>query len=194
MTKPDRFNRAGPKFPQPPKLPAVPRHSVPTRGGVSFRPLAGPDIAIPLGSDADEEREQFYLHWRDTGEYEGVQYSANGSLPEFVTLQYLVDKRKQQPGIDFQYQSDFAGGRTQFGGFVLDFYFPIRAEAWRIQGNFFHQLQAADRARDKIGRLLLTDRGLKVLDLWEDDLLTRPDFVLDLAWYQSGESQYRKEP
>lgn len=188
----NRFNRAGPQFPQMPKMPAVPKKPVIAVGGVQFRPLAGPSIPIPDSSDFDAQRQALYLQWRQTGEYEGFIFSNNGSLPEFITLQYLMDRRKQVPDLDFQYQSNFGGGRTSFGGFVLDFYFPQRMEAWRVQGNFFHQLQSADRARDKIARMLLSDRGLKVIDLWEDDLLTRPDFVLDLAWFQSMESQYRK--
>ena len=68
----------------------------------------------------------------------------------------------------------------------MDFFFPVRREAWRIQGERFHLLRAKDRAKDSISRVIISSRGLKVIDLWERDLLARPDFVLNLAWERSA--------
>ncbi|MCH8065869.1 MAG: hypothetical protein IIC90_08610 [Chloroflexi bacterium] len=80
------------------------------------------------------------------------------------------------------YQHPLLGGRTEFGGFVLDFLFPFRSAGWRVLGKRFHLLQPEDRARDSIARALLEDRGIEVIDLWDDDLITRADFVLEAAW------------
>ena len=160
-----------------PGVPGVPfRRRAFERSGRSISPFAGPKIPIPDGGD--ELFEGLYLEWRAV---------YNGSKPEFITFQYLVERRKQEVNIDFLFQYPLLGGRTRFGGFILDFFFPIRREAWRVQGERFHRLLAKDRAKDAIARVILAQRGLTVLDLWESDLLTRPDFVLDLAWERSGQ-------
>jgi hypothetical protein len=106
----------------------------------------------------------------------------NGSLPEFIVWEWLVNKKKQRPGIDFIYQHPIFGGRTAFGGFVLDYFFPLQKMGWRVQGLRWHDTNPDDRARDQLAKMLLTSRGILVVDLYEDDLLMRPDLALNLAW------------
>ena len=159
-----------------PRVPAVPlRERAFEVQGRELRPLAGPEIPIPGNQDDDL-----------LAEFEEWRLGTNGSLPEYITWKFLVEQKKQRPGMDFVFQWPLLGGRTRFGGFILDYYFPLRGEGWRVQGERFHREKPADRAKDALSKVILTKRGLKVIDLWEDDLLTRPDFVLNLAWEQSA--------
>lgn len=161
-----------PQFPAAPEVPSAPfperRFQV---GGLEIRPLAGPDIPIPANEDEDLLRRYAAWHAR-----------TNGSLPEYIVYEFLVFKKKLIEGIDFHFQHPLLGGRTEFGGFVLDFFFPLRSAGWRVMGERYHLLQAEDRARDLIAKGILEGRGIQVIDLFETDLLTRPEFVLRLAW------------
>ena len=161
-----------PVFPSAPELPTTP---LPGRRfqvqGLEIRPLSGPSIDIPRTEDEDFLRRFDVWHARTAG-----------SLPEYIVWEFLVFKKKQIEGLDFIYQHPLIGGRTEFGGFVLDFFLPLRSAGWRILGRRFHLLQPEDRARDIISRALLEGRAIQVIDIWDDDLLTRSDFVLNLAW------------
>lgn len=162
-----------PQFPDAPEVPPSPleerRFST---GGLELRPLAGPDIPIPKTEDEDFIRR--YNAW--------VSRVGQGSIPEYIVWEFLVYIKKQIENVDFVFQSPLFGGRTELGGFVLDYYFPLKETGWRIQGERFHLLFAQDRARDILSRALLEGRGIRVLDLYEDDLLTRAAFTLNAAW------------
>src|SRR3990167_11221196 len=161
--------------PTPRQAPRVPEPPLSGRrfevGGRELRPLAGPEIPIP--PEQDEDFLARYEVWRS--------FTA-GSLPEYIVWEFLIFRKKQVPGLDFVYQSPLLGGRTEFGGFILDFYFPLRSAGWRVQGKFYHFLTPGDRARDTISRAIFEGRGIQIIDLWDDDLLTRPIFVLEAAW------------
>lgn len=163
-----------PRAPIAPDFPATPfphrRVEVPGTE-LEIRPLAGPEIEIPSNEDEDFLRRFDAWHAR-----------TNGSLVEFIVYEFLVFKKKQVEGLDFHFQHPLHGGRTEFGGFVLDFFFPQRSAGWRVMGERYHLLQAEDRARDLIAKTILEGRRIQVIDLWENDLLTRPDLVLRLAW------------
>ena len=167
---------------QAPRIPAVPlRRRAFERAGRELRPLSGPDIPIP--GDQDEDKLQRYQSWRAT---------FNGSIPEFIVWEFLTLRKKLVNGVDFVFQHPLLGGRTRFGGFILDFFFPLRNEGWRIQGERFHLLTPESRARDRVSRIILENRGIRIIDLFETDLLTRPEFVLALAFDRSVEVQTRK--
>lgn len=166
-----------PGLPQVPRLPQVPEV---TRGLGGRRVLQQPKI--PLSAENDENLIARFNAWRAV---------VNGSLPEFITWEFLTLQKKQVPDVDFFFQHPLFGGRTQFGGFILDFFFVSRREGWRIQGERFHLLKPVDRARDIIARSKLMSKNIKVLDLWETDLLTRAQFVLNLAWDSSAEVKSR---
>ena len=161
-----------PQFPSPPELPKTP---FPGRRfeieGLEIRPLSGPAIDIPKTEDEDFLRR-----------FDGWHALTNGSLPEYIVYEFLVFKKKQIPGVDFIFQHPLLGGRTLFGGFVLDFFLTLRQAGWRVLGTRFHLLQAQDRARDLIARSMIEQRGIQVIDLWDDDLLERAEYVLNLAW------------
>jgi hypothetical protein len=118
-------------------------------------------------------------------EVDNAEYAAwgmRGTKPEFIVWKYLVRNKHLKPDVDFSFQSSMFGGRRIFGGMVLDFYIPALNMAWRVQGEEFHLLLTKDRVHDKITRIQLEQRGMVVVDLWVRDLLSRPLYVLDLAW------------
>ncbi len=158
-----------------PRAPGIPKTPYASRrfgvAGREIRPLSGPEIEIPANEDEDFLRR--YTVW---------EAQTAGSLPEYITWEWLVFKKRLQPGLDFVYQDPIFGGRSEFGGFLLDFFFPSQSMGWRIQGERYHLREARSRALDIISKELLVGRGIEIIDLWESDLLTRPNFVLDLAW------------
>jgi len=161
-----------PVFPTSPELPNVPFADRRFRvGNLEIRPFAGPDIPIPKTEDEDFLRR-----------FAAAHAALNFSLPEYIVYEFLVFKKKQISGLDFQYQNPVLGGRTAFGGFVVDFFFPLRLAAWNVQGNFYHLLKTEDRARDFIVEQILESRGIQFILLYEDDLIQRADYVLELAW------------
>jgi very-short-patch-repair endonuclease len=149
--------------------------------GRELRPFAGPEI--PLPPDQDQEL---------LARFEGWRAVTAGSLIEFIVWEWLVNKKRQVPGVDFVYGWAIFGGRTQFGGYVLDFLFPLQKMGWRIQGLRWHRTNPDDRARDQIAAQLLESRGIKVVDLWEDSILTRTEFTLQKAWQGESVDQWRR--
>ncbi len=106
------------------------------RDGITLQPLV-PEIENP------DEQEAAFLE-----RFEAWRAGTNGSLPEFVVWEFLTITKNQLPGFDFVFQHPVLGGRTRFGGFILDYFFQMRMEGWRIQGERFHLEKPRDRARD----------------------------------------------
>jgi hypothetical protein len=143
--------------------------------GRELTPLAGSEIPIP--PDQEEDFLARYEQWRAI---------YNGSIPEYIVFDWLVTQKKQRVQADFVFQHPMFGGRTRYGGFILDFYFPKRREGWRVQGERWHLEKPESRARDAIAKVMLMQQGIRIVDLWEDDLLSRPEYVLNLAWERSA--------
>ena len=155
-----------------------PSHTAP--GKPTAPRLSEQEIALPTFGEEfpiEEEQDIAFLE-----RFEGWSSTTGGSLPEFICWEFLTIEKRQIPGEDFIFQHPVLGGRTRFGGFILDFFFNMRQEGWRINGERFHLTKPEDRARDQIARTQLSARGLNIIDLWEDDLIVRGDFVLNLAW------------
>ena len=161
--------------------PLVAARKPPTPGAdPSEGELAGP--ALPIQAEQEEAFLSRYEMWKST---------YNGSLPEFIVWEFLTIDKKQRPQVDFVFQYPLFGGRTRFGGYVLDFFLIQRREGWNVLGERFHLQTAQDRARVSIMRVQLTSLGMNLIELWEDDLITRPDFVLNLAWDRSVDVKSR---
>ena len=155
-----------------PRRPATPgREGTFTREDRELRPLAESEFPIP------PEQDEALLR-----RFEGWKSQFNGSLPEFIVFEFLTIEKKQVSGVDFIYQYSIFGGRTRFGGYILDYYLPLRLEGWRVMGERFHLEQPDDRARDAIQKAQLSGQRIRTIDLWEDDLMSRRDLVLNLAW------------
>lgn len=125
----------------------------------------------------DENREEF-LAWK-------LRYG--GSFPEFLVFQEL-EKRRYQPGIDFDYQASFFGGRNKLGGAVIDFYLPDGDIAGRVQGVYFHYRTIEQKSFDTIQRLLLEQSGTTVVDMLEDEIIQSVSLVVGL-FIQGRETQ-----
>lgn len=174
-----RRPRLGPKL-KPKTFPTVLSRAIPK---VDLKPLGR------LATE-DERREERWRAWQQSPDAAG---KGSASMMEFMVWEFLVYKKRQIEGEDFIYQYPLLGGRTQFGGFVADFYFPLRQEVWNPAGLQFHWVDAQHRARDTLAKKILAGRGVKLIYLYEDDMLQRPDYVLNLAWEQSSEVPGRQQ-
>ena len=95
-----------------------------------------------------------------------------GSGPEYLCWQALLSLGLC-PGIDFQYQSQLAGGRVDKGGRVIDFLiFNPPDIAINVQGLFYHyEKGSAVRQSDILTRAYLASLGIKLIFIDEDDLI-----------------------
>jgi hypothetical protein len=172
----------GSPFPLPDQIPIpeVPKTALSSRRfstgeeGRELRPFAGTDFPVP--DTQEEEFQARFEVWRD------ARANGVGSILEFIVYEFLVFVKKQIDGVDFEFQSPFAGGRTEFGGFVVDFILPYRGLAFQPEGSRWHLQQPQDRARLLIEQQILAGRGIRAIYLWERDLLTSPDRTLEAAW------------
>lgn len=137
-------------------------------------PVVSP-IAFPI--DQEEERQNRWQEWRLRPDVLGT-----GSYLEFLCWEYLTYQKKQVRGVDYIYQYPLLGGRTAFGGFVADFYFPYKDMVWNPAGLRFHYTSTTNRAKDRLAKALLGSRGISVIYLWEDDLIQRTQYTLNQAW------------
>lgn len=133
-----------------------------------------PKPAVDMPADPEDERKARWQNFNST-----VRHA---SYPEFICYEWLQTNKKLEPDIDFVFQYPVLGGKTQFGGFVLDFYIGPRNMAWFIQGLEFHYVDARDRARDRLAKAIVSDRGILVVELFEDDILQRTTRTLESAW------------
>lgn len=164
-----------PRLPRTPRLFQLPRFRA---RELSKPPTVGGAALAQQAATQGQGFEARYAAW------------GRGTRPEFIVYEFLTLKKKQVEGRDFLFQSSRFGGRRVFGGQVVDFYLFTRSAVWRVQGEFFHVRLAKDRARDLVDRQRLLSRGLTVIDLYAQDLLERPDYVLNAAW-QGHEVQRR---
>ena len=95
-----------------------------------------------------------------------------GSVPEYLCWQALV-KLGLRPDIDFQYQSQLAGGRQDKGGMVIDFLiFNPPNIAINVQGVYYHyEKGAAVRQSDILTRAFMAAEGINLIFVDEDDLI-----------------------
>ena len=95
-----------------------------------------------------------------------------GSGPEYLCWQALL-QLGLKPNIDFQYQSQLAGGRVDKGGRIIDFeIFSPPDIAINVQGVFYHyEKGAAVRQSDILTREYLATLGIKLIFVDEDDLI-----------------------
>lgn len=81
-------------------------------------------------------------------------------------------------GIPFEAQVSVAGGRVFAGGAVVDFILPQMKTAIRIQGAYWHG-SGLKRASDDAETLKLASLGYRVIDVWEEDIKYRLNWVFD---------------
>ena len=107
-----------------------------------------------------------------------------GTVPEYMVFIELL-RRGKRHGVDFFYQSNFLGVRTQRGGAVIDFTFADPPDlAINVQGSYWHKGVGID-ARDKMVAAQLAGQGITLILMDEDDIYT------DVRYYVSEALQYR---
>lgn len=166
--------------PVPPSAPDAP--AVPNADKIRAR------VRIPRSTVPAYENLPFltrYAQWQ-------AEINPLGSLPEYIVWEYLTEKKQWKNGIDFYYQYPLYGGRTRYGGFVADYFISRGLMIWNVQGLHFHLLEAVDRAKDLAFKALLSQRGYRVIYLWEDDLLERANYIIEAA-LQGQESNRHKD-
>ena len=96
-----------------------------------------------------------------------------GSKPEWAVY-WALEKLGRKEGVDFFYQSPFAGGRLNRGGAIIDFVLPAENIGIRVQGVYWHYAKGDSRALDQVQRLAIEGSGMRVVDIDEDDALENP--------------------
>jgi len=91
-----------------------------------------------------------------------------------------LERIGRRPGVDFTFQSAFAGGRVDKGGIIIDFLFRNPPDlAINIQGIFFHYEQGgAVRARDVMARQQLAGQAITLIFIDEDHIMENPEYYL----------------
>lgn len=145
-----------------------------------------PQVDLPGNQKAAQE--EAWRAWQAKHPGKG-----SASILEYICYEFITKKKGLREGVDFMYQWSVAGGRTAAGGFVSDFYFPSRHMVWNPAGLQFHYTKTRDRWKDVLSSVVLANRGIKQIFLWEDDLLQRPEYVLEHA-FRGEQVGYRFKP
>ena len=115
---------------------------------------------------------------RELKPWERIPTTWPGSAPEYA-IYWAHDKLGLKEGINFFYQSPFAGGRLFIGGAVIDFMEIDVNVAIRVQGLYFHAYAGGDRrALDHLQRIAIESQGITVVDITDEDALESPIPVL----------------
>jgi hypothetical protein len=142
----------GQKYITSPKQPSFPK----TRRGQ----YAGDKATDPLEKQA----------WPKGTRYMGKR----ASLPERRVIWWLLNRTDLQQGVDWEFQSDYLGGRVVRGGLVSDFalytIFVGEIVLWEVLGTTWHAwTKVKDEARK--GILLNIKNIAAVIDLKEEDII-----------------------
>lgn len=103
---------------------------------------------------------------------------AHSSEPHAILMKALWEK-----GYPAQAEVSMGGGRAYLGGSVVDVYIPVMKTVARVQGDYWHSNMQA-QARDDARAIYLKAEGLRVVDVWERDIYTRLDWVIEqvIGW------------
>ena len=140
----------------------------------ALRPEVGPEFVLRRRGPyrpvvGEDHREKMMAYAAEQG--------IIASYPEAV-VHYELTRRRLVDGIHYSFQSSMFGGRTELGGCVVDFLFLDRPLALRVQGTYFHLPfdRMGHGTGDEDQRLLIESRGLRCVDLWENEILD-PEFL-----------------
>jgi hypothetical protein len=103
-----------------------------------------------------------------------------GSTPEW-TVYWALTQLGYKPDYDFVYQSPQAGGRLEYGGAVIDFYFPEERLAINVQSRYYHYQQAESIMHDAMQRAMMEGWGIRMIYIDEADALANPTYFVKEA-------------
>ncbi len=159
-----RSLRGIPSLPELPKLPPI--------GNRGPRKIRVPGVKVPLQSVEDP---------LTLARYQKEQTTFPGSLPEFMVFRWLED-HGYQPWLDFIFQSELLGGPSVFGGVKADFVLPGmlggQGLLLRVQGLHWHYDSTEVQVKDARQRSMLEADGWVVVDVDEDAIYERLDWVM----------------
>jgi len=96
-------------------------------------------------------------------------------------LEVMVAGYLTRHSVRFTFQSKLIGGFSrQLGDAIVDFVLTDLNILFRVQGTYWHT-SVEEKAKDSVQKLRLQSMGWKVVDLYENDLETRFDFVMQAA-------------
>lgn len=138
---------------KPPKPPRAVFPQGPEVLGISLGPIqvGGPGVAPAGFIGGTNSQSEWYIYW-------------------------ALTKILGPEGYIWSYQQSFLGGRHLPGGAVVDFvvYYELYAVGMRIQTYFFHEaslMGSYKHASDLEQRISLTDNGLIVVDIYEQNFI-----------------------
>lgn len=97
-----------------------------------------------------------------------------GSDPEYYVYRAILRTGRTE-GVDFQYQKNTFGGRTQRGGIIPDFAIFVPRVGINVQGARFHTPPFGSVAFDRMQRVQLEKAGLRMEFISETEAQLRPD-------------------
>ena len=97
-----------------------------------------------------------------------------GSKPEYYVYRAILRTGRKE-GVDFQYQKNTFGGRTQRGGIIPDFAIFVPRVGINVQGARFHTPPFGSVALDRMQRVQLEKAGLRMEFISETEAQLRPD-------------------
>ena len=106
-----------------------------------------------------------------------VPESWPGSDPEYFVYRAILRTGRTE-GVDFQYQKNAFGGRTQRGGIIPDFAIFVPRVGINVQGARFHTPPFGSVALDRMQRVQLEKAGLRMEFISETEAQLRPDAVV----------------
>ena len=116
------------------------------------------------------------------------------TLAEWYVFWWLTVKRRLIEGIDFEFQSSIFGGRQQYGGLIIDFFFPniFQGLVINVNGEYWHRYTSEQRAKDldNKNRLEGAPHYFTVAGVLEDDVLNLGRIDLIMRNALEGQTMY----
>lgn len=116
-----------------------------------------------------------------------IEMEASGivaTLPEWLVYRWL-ERHGFKANEDFFFQSSMYGGTQQYMGVVADFVLPgmigSQGLVFRVQGLHWHYAKEEQKYHDLEQRLHLEADGWVVIDLDEDDVYERLEYIMPEA-------------
>lgn len=156
--------------------------SHPKEGKYEFAPLP----ELPSADTRSDKEKQVARTLKDERLAKAIlklqQKYTNGTLPELVTLHYLV-----KWNVPHWYQVALFGGHVR-GGVIPDFVVNRggRGLAIQVQGNYWHEGFEAEQ-KDRLAKMQLIGQVVngtqieQVVEVWENKLYDDPEEVLNMA-------------
>ena len=135
------------------------------------------------------------------GEYKGVMTKVKircpeGHLWEVTPNNFKINYRRcphcagstgqrllQEMLLEYNFGKVIYNDREILDGLELDIYYPELSIGIEYQGNYWHTLPE-NIVRDKRKKKLCKEKGIELIEVWDDDFLNNPDKITKKLWYK----------